>query len=57
MKISVVTPVYNEAEVISLFIDEITNQLNTIDFDWELILVVDPSTDGTEKIIKSKNQG
>ena len=54
MKISVVTPVYNEAEVISLFIDEITNQLNTIDFDWELILVVDPSTDGTEKIIKSK---
>lgn len=57
MKISVVSPVYNEEEVIELFIDEISNQLNTLNLDWELILVVDPCTDGTEKIIKSKIQG
>ena len=57
MKISVVSPVYNEEEVIELFIDEISNQLNTLHLDWELILVVDPCTDGTEKIIKSKIQG
>jgi len=51
-KLSVLVPVYNRELYISQAIDSILNQ-NFADF--ELIVLNDGSTDGTEKIIKSYN--
>ena len=49
--ISIVSPVYNEAQGIRRFCEEITALFSKIDYNLELILCVDPSTDGTENVI------
>ena len=49
-KVSIVVPVYNARECIADTIMCVINQSYT---DWELILVDDLSTDGTDKIIES----
>ena len=49
-KISILMPTYNDAAYISKSINTILNQSFT---NWELIIVNDGSTDGTENIIKS----
>ena len=50
-KISVVTPVYNEENNIKIFLERLISTLEKIDIDYEIIFVLDPSTDDTEKII------
>ena len=49
--ISVVSPVYNEAQGIQDFCKELIKLFNGINHELEIILCVDPSTDGTENIL------
>jgi len=50
MKLSVIIPVYNEADTIS----EIVNRISKLDLDKEIIIVDDGSTDGTRVLLKKK---
>lgn len=52
--LTVVCPVYNEAEVISAFHDEVRKVLESLEsrYDWTLLFVVDVGTDGTLDILK-----
>lgn len=50
--LSVVAPVYNEADGIRQFIEEVANVVKCLNMSWELLLVNDGSTDGTLAIIK-----
>ena len=49
--ITVVSPVYNEAEGISIFCHEIFRYLDGLEFHVEILLCVDPCTDNTEILI------
>lgn len=49
---SVVVPVYNKAATIQRAVESVLNQSVS---DWELILVVDPSRDGSEKKVEAIN--
>ena len=50
MDISVICPYYNEAEIIEAAVKQMLEQLNSLDVEWELIIVNDGSTDGSEQI-------
>ena len=46
-KLSLVAPVFQEEEILPQFIKEATGILESLsDYEWELILVDDGSTDG-----------
>ncbi|MDX6278517.1 MAG: polyisoprenyl-phosphate glycosyltransferase [Nocardioidaceae bacterium] len=47
MLVSVVIPVHNEVDVLARFRDRLTEVLDGVGQDWELIFVEDSSTDGT----------
>lgn len=53
MKVSVVCPFYNEAAILDHTIRHLLDQLESLDADWELIVVNDGSTDGSERIAKA----
>src|SRR4029077_3845080 len=55
--ISVVTPVFNEVEVIGLFYDRVQQAMDRLDsMSYELIFVDDGSTDGShEKLVALAN--
>ena len=48
MKLSIVIPVYNEKETIQAILEKV----KALDYDKEIILVDDFSTDGTRDILK-----
>lgn len=50
-KISILVPVYNEEKNILIFLSRLIKVLNKIDTDYEIIFLMDPSSDNTEKII------
>lgn len=50
--LSVLVPMYNEAEVISIFVDTLRPILDGLPVDWEIICVNDGSTDNTLKIVR-----
>ena len=50
--ISVVSPVYNEVSNLQKFYDEIFELFTTTSYQLEIIFCMDPSTDGTEDLIK-----
>jgi glycosyltransferase involved in cell wall biosynthesis len=50
MSISVVCPFYNEAEIIEYALKQMLGQLSSLGEDWELIVVNDGSTDGSQEI-------
>ena len=52
MKISVVIPVYNEVETIK----EIVGRVQAVEFEKEIIIVDDYSTDGTREHLREINQ-
>ena len=52
MSISVVCPFYNEAGIIEQAIQQLLDQLGTLDEEWELIVVNDGSKDDSEKIAR-----
>ncbi|MCL1987938.1 MAG: glycosyltransferase family 2 protein [Firmicutes bacterium] len=51
-KISIILPVYNEADVIPLFSEELFAVLDNLEYEFEVIFCVDKSSDGTAAIIK-----
>ena len=49
--ISIIIPVYNEAQNITVFVKRMTNEVKRITNNYEIIFALDPSTDDTEKVI------
>lgn len=53
--ISIVVPMYNEEEMASLFFEEVTKVLSTLqDYDYEIVAVNDGSKDATLEILKEE---
>lgn len=52
MKISVICPFYNESEIIEYCVRRMLERLSTLVDEWELIVVNDGSTDGSERIVE-----
>jgi len=54
-KLSIILPVFNEAEIIQKFTDELYGVLETLSerYCFEVVYCVDKSSDGTETIIRS----
>ncbi len=50
--LSLVIPAYNEEGNIQLVYERVSRILDSTGLDWELIFSVDPSTDGTEQLIR-----
>ena len=56
-KISIVVPVYNEEKNIDNFLERSIKTLKKIDLEYEIIFVLDPSSDNTEsKILENIQQ-
>ena len=53
MKISVVIPIYNEEENLTLLYDELTEVMRSLGFSYEILFVDDGSTDESFTILKS----
>lgn len=51
--ISIVSPVFNEADGINAFCCELLKVFEKSDYAVEIILCIDPSTDGTEEVVKT----
>jgi len=49
--LSVVVPVYNEVESLELLHEEISRAVSSMGESWELVLVDDCSTDGSQKVM------
>ncbi|OQA24713.1 MAG: hypothetical protein BWY59_02072 [Verrucomicrobia bacterium ADurb.Bin345] len=54
VELSVVVPVYNEERTVPLFLDRVLPILRAITDRFELIFVLDPSRDQTEKVISDR---
>ena len=53
MKISIVTPTYNEIENIEKLYVDIKNEMKKFDFEYEHIIIDNSSSDGTIEKIKN----
>lgn len=56
MDLSIVVPVYNEAESLRLLYDAICNAITPLNLAWELILVDDGSKDGSATLLEELAQ-
>ncbi len=56
MKLSLIIPVYNEEENLSLLHSAIHEALDSIKYDWKVIFVDDSSTDGSLAMLKGLAQ-
>jgi glycosyltransferase involved in cell wall biosynthesis len=57
MDLSIIVPVYNEVESLQLLYSSISDVTNSLNFNWELLLVDDGSNDGSqEELEKIANQ-
>jgi glycosyltransferase involved in cell wall biosynthesis len=54
--VSIVIPVYNEAKAIGDDLDLIIKTMEASDYDYEIIVVDDGSTDGTVDIVRERSQ-
>ena len=52
MKISIITPTYNEKDNIEKLCNEIKGEMSKINLDYEHIIIDNNSTDGTIEKIK-----
>ena len=52
MLLSVVIPVYNEAEAIPLLLPELRRALDRIDCEYELVFINDGSEDGSARVLR-----
>jgi dolichol-phosphate mannosyltransferase len=50
-KLSIIVPVYNEEKNIPEFLNRLLATLKKINIDYEIIFLLDPSTDNTEELI------
>lgn len=57
MKLSVIIPAYNEEKRIAATLEEINGYLSRQDYDYEIIVVVNGSTDRTYEIVKNLESG
>ena len=57
MNISVVIPIYNEEENVTLLYDELSSVMQALDCDYEILFVDDGSNDSTLSILKSIQAG
>ena len=51
--VSIVVPVFNEAQGLQTFIEELQQELNSFPHPFEVVLIDDGSTDGTKDILAS----
>lgn len=51
IEISIVSPILNEEETILKFLEKLNDSLKDLEVSYEIILVLDPCTDNTEKIL------
>ena len=49
IEVSIVVPVYNEEQNIDNFVNDVTSVFTKLNKSYEIIFVLDPSTDNTEK--------
>jgi len=56
IEVSVVCPYYNEAAIIEESVTTMLDKLRELDTTWELIVVNDGSTDGSDKIVEKLAQ-
>ena len=54
-KISIVVPCYNEEECLTALARELKLALDQVEYDWEVLLINDCSTDSTWKMMKVIN--
>jgi len=54
--VSVVCPYFNEAGIIEVAVTTMLDKLQELDTTWELIVVNDGSTDGSEKIVEKLSE-
>jgi len=52
MKLSIVIPVYNEAENLPLLQASIEKSLSVLEIDWEIVYIDDGSSDGSQNILE-----
>jgi len=52
LKISIIVPVYNEVESLSILADEIQSAMDSVTDEFEIIIVDDGSTDGSPTVIE-----
>jgi glycosyltransferase involved in cell wall biosynthesis len=50
MKISLILPVYNEVKILEESTKKIKRVLNSLNYDYEIIIAEDGSTDGSDKV-------
>jgi glycosyltransferase involved in cell wall biosynthesis len=53
MYLSVIAPVYNEVDNLTLLHDALHQALDNLDYPWEVILVDDGSSDGSREVLES----
>ncbi len=51
-KLSIVIPVYNEQDAVGFFLDELYGFLKSQNFEWEIVIVNDASSDDSLKVIE-----
>ena len=56
MKISIIIPAYNEEELIGKTLDEFTNHFDKLKLDYELLIVINNTTDNTQGVVKQKQK-
>jgi glycosyltransferase involved in cell wall biosynthesis len=56
MKLSIIIPAYNEEEFIGKTLDEFTNNFDKLKKDYEILVVINNTTDNTEAIVKEKQK-
>jgi len=54
MKFSVIVPAHNEEGCVGTTLDALSGELDKRDFDYEIIVVADHCSDGTEKIVAER---
>ena len=53
--ISFLLPCYNEEKNLSVVMDQLLEVLQKLEWDWELIIVEDASTDGTKRLVEEQS--
>lgn len=57
MKLSIVVPIYNEAENLNKFFEEVKGALSPLNLEYEIIAVDDGSTDDSAEVLKKEAEG
>ena len=57
LEISIVIPIYNERESLTLLDERITKSIKPLNKDYEVILVDDGSVDGSSDLIRKLKNG